>query len=178
LKLKGNPLGLIRNSSFIFAIPMALRLLFPGPPNHMEGIFIPALLLVMTFSTFEIELRIDGTDDLKCALAGFAINYLLLSGLILVRSSWLENEAMRAGFVMMATVPPAVAIIPLTKLLGGDLRIALYGETQSYGAALLLMPDIILAMAGKSGVGFWYVFKAALVTILLPLILSRFIGRR
>jgi hypothetical protein len=41
LKLKGKPQGLIKNSSFIFAIPMALRLLFPGPPSHMEGIFTP-----------------------------------------------------------------------------------------------------------------------------------------
>jgi hypothetical protein len=33
-------------------------------------------------------------------------------------------------------------------------------------------------MTRKSGVGFWYVFKAAQVTILLPLALYRFIGRR
>jgi hypothetical protein len=111
-------------------------------------------------------------------LAGFAINYLRRSGLILVLSSWLENEAIRRGFVVMAAVPPAVAIIPLTELLGGDLRISLYDGTLSYGAALLLMPGIILVMAGKSGVGFWRAFKAALVTILLPLALYMFIGRR
>ncbi len=68
---------------------------------------------------------------MKGALAGFAINYLRRSGLILVLSSWLENEAIRRGFVVMAAVPPAVAIIPLTELLGGALRISLYDGTLS-----------------------------------------------
>jgi hypothetical protein len=67
--LRGNPLEHIRKSSFIFAIPLARRLLFLGHPSHVEGIFTPALILMRTVSTSEIELRIGGKEGLKGALA-------------------------------------------------------------------------------------------------------------
>ena len=74
--------------------------------------------MMMVFSMVEIDLSIIG--DLKGAIIGFGLNYILLSGLILLLSSNLGDEGLRQGFVVMAAVPPAIAILPLTKLLGGN----------------------------------------------------------
>lgn len=153
---------------------MALGLLVPGPSRITEALITPALILMMTFSLTEVEFRPRG--DLKGALLGFLLNYILLSGLILVLARFLVEGDLWRGFVVMAAVPPAVAVLPLTRLLDGDVGLSLYSEALSYLVALGAMPGMILAFAGVSGVGFWYAFWAALVLILVPMVLSRFVA--
>jgi BASS family bile acid:Na+ symporter len=162
----------LRNSPLVFAISMALGLLLPGPSRTTAALITPALILMMTFSLTEVSFRSRG--DLKGSLIGFLLNYIFLSGLILALARLLVEGDLWKGFVIMAAVPPAVAVLPLTKLLGGDVRLALYSEALSYIAALAVMPGMILAFASVSGVGFWHAFWAALVLILVPMILSRF----
>ncbi len=168
-------LKLLRNSAFIFAISIILGLGIPSPARYSEPLITPALLLMMTFSLTEIDLRVRG--DLRGALIGLAMNYILLSGLILLLSYTLENSALRYGLIVMAAVPPAVAVLPLTRLLGGDVRLSLYGEALSYGAALIFMPGIIFLFTSRTGISLQYVVELALLMILLPIIASRFVGR-
>jgi BASS family bile acid:Na+ symporter len=134
----------------------------------------PALFLMMIFSMAEIDIRAKG--DMRGALIGLGINYMLLSGLILGLSFFLKDESMRQGFVVMAAVPPAVAILPLTKLLDGDAHLSLYAETICDLASLMLMPAIIFAFTSTTGVSFTYIIKIVLILILLPIIASQFLG--
>ena len=101
--------GLIRNSSFIFALAVILGLCYPVPAHILEPLITPALLLMMIFSMVEIDLSIK--YELKGATIGLGLNYILLSSLILGLSSFLADESLRQGqgFVVMAAVPPAVA---------------------------------------------------------------------
>jgi BASS family bile acid:Na+ symporter len=99
----------------------------------------PAILLMMMLSMMEIDLR--AKCNLYDMLMGFGINYLLLSGLIIGLSFFPQDENLRQGFIVMADVPPAVAILPLTKLLDDDSRISLYAETVCYLASLILNPS-------------------------------------
>lgn len=168
-------LELIRNSSFIFAISIILGFILPGPAHYCEPLVWPALLVMMTFSLTEIDLRTWG--DPRESLMGFALNYVLLSGLIILLSYTLEDEVLRYGLVVMASVPPAVAVLPLTKLLDGDMRLSLYGETLCYVAGIFLMPGIIFIFTSRSGVSLQYVFETALLMILLPVLLSRLARR-
>ena len=49
------------------------------------------------------------------------MNYLLLGGLLLALNAlFIHNEALRAGPVTLAAVPPAVAVIPFSAFLKGD----------------------------------------------------------
>jgi BASS family bile acid:Na+ symporter len=119
-------LGPIRSSSFIFALAVILGLCYPAPAHILEPLITPALLMIMIFSIVEIDLSTRG--ELKGTLIGLCLNYILLSSLIIVLSSFLADESLRQGFVVMAAVPPAVAVLPLTKLLRGDSRLSLYAE--------------------------------------------------
>lgn len=141
----------------------------------MELLITPALFLMMVFSMTEINISDRG--DLRGALAGLGVNYLLLSGLILGLSFFLQDEGLRQGFVVMAAVPPAVAILPLTKLLDGDAHLSLYAETICYLASLILTPAIILVFADMTTVSFSYILKIVVILILLPIIASRFLMR-
>lgn len=169
--------GLMRNSSFIFTLAVVFGLGFPGPAHYLEPLITLVLLMMMVFSMVEIDLSIRG--DLKGAMIGFGLNYILLSGLILVLSFTLGDEGLRQGFVVMAAVPPAIAVLPLTRLLDGDSHLSLYSEALCYLASLILMPGIILAFTSRTGVSLSYIMEIALLLILLPAIASRFlIGHR
>ena len=163
------------NSSLIFAISIMLGLIFPGPAHSSQALITPALMLMMAFSTSEIEL--EAGPGINGALAGFAMNYLLLSGLILAMAFTLEDEILYQGFVVMAAVPPAVAVIPLTRLLDGDSKLSLYSEALCYLVSPVLMPALILAFAGRSGVDVLSIFETAILLIVLPFIISRYLRR-
>ncbi|HWQ18528.1 MAG TPA: bile acid:sodium symporter [Methanotrichaceae archaeon] len=166
-------IGLLRNSSVIFAISIALGLALPGPAAMSSGLLTPALILMMTFSMKEIDFKARGS--LKEALIGFCLNYLILSGLILVMAYSLD-EPLWQGFVVMAAVPPAVAVLPLTRILDGDLHLSLYSEAISYLASIVIMPGVIFLFTSRTGVSFLSTMETALTLILLPLVLSRLVG--
>lgn len=101
----------------------------------------------------------------------------LLSGLILLLSYTLQDEALRQGFIVMAAVPPAVAVLPMTRLLRGDALLSLGSELISYLASLLLMPAIIFALTRQTGVSGSYLVQISLALILLPALASRAVAR-
>lgn len=175
--LQQNGISLLRNSSLIFLLSMLLGLIMPGPAQYMEQLIIPALLLMMSFSLTEVDLRAKGKGDLHRALVNFALNYGLLSGLILLLSFNLEDEALRCGFIVMAAVPPAIAVLPFSRLLQGDILLSLYSEALSYLASLVLMPGIIFLFTSKTGVSLSYVIEIAILMILLPVVASRALRR-
>jgi BASS family bile acid:Na+ symporter len=152
---------------------MILGLCYPATANLLEPLITPALLLMMIFSMVEIDLLTRG--ELKGALIGLGLNYLVLSSLIIGLSSFLGDESLRQGFVVMAAVPPAVAVLPLTKLLKGDSCLSLYAETVCYLASLILMPGIIFAFTSRTDVSLSYISEISLLLILLPIIVSRFL---
>jgi BASS family bile acid:Na+ symporter len=166
-------LGLIRNSSFIFTLAVIIGLIYPGFAELLEPTITPILLIIMILSMIEIDLSARG--DLSGAVFGLFINYLFLSGTIIVLSSFVGDESIRQGFIVMAAVPPAVAVLPLTKILGGDSHLSLYSETICYLASLVIMPAIIFAFTSKTGTNFAYVAEIALLLILMPIIASRFL---
>ncbi|MFB3766468.1 MAG: bile acid:sodium symporter [Methanotrichaceae archaeon] len=164
-------LKLLKDTSLIFAVSIILGFILPGAAKYTEPLVTPALIVMMTFSLTEIDFRTRG--DLRGALYCFAMNYVLLSGLILLLSYALPDEKLRFGLVVMAAVPPAIAVMPLTRLLGGDLKLSLYGEVLCYIASIILIPGLIFVFASKSGVDLRYVFEITLLTILLPIFISR-----
>lgn len=181
-------INLHKNTSFILTLAVALGFLLPGPSERIEPLVIPALFLMMAFSMAGIDLSVP---PIRRALAGFLINYLFLSGLILLLAfAVLEEKALVFGFVVMAAVPPAVAVVPLTKLLAGDVRLALYSEALSYIASIALTPLIISIYAREAGAGEGMgvgvgvgagiggeTLELVLLLIFLPILVSRWVGR-
>jgi BASS family bile acid:Na+ symporter len=175
-------IDLHKNTAFILTLAVAFGFFLPGPAERIEPLVIPALFLMMAFSMVGIDL---GFPPIRRALAGFLINYLILSGLILLlASAVLEEEALVLGFVVMAAVPPAVAVVPLTKLLAGDVRLALHSETLSYLASIALTPLIISIYAREAGAGEGMgaevggeTLELVLLLIFLPILASKWVGR-
>lgn len=137
---------------------------------------LPMLALVMTLSATGITSR--EFTSLKAMprqiLLSLLLNYGVLGGIILLMGWWLiDDRALWTGFVVMATVPPAVAVVPFSYILGGDTLFSLIGMTGAYLAALALMPA---AMVLFLGVDFFDPLELLLILgqlVIIPIIASR-----
>lgn len=141
-----------------------------------EPAVLPALALIMTLSATNITSR-DFTslkNMPRPILTSLLLNYVVMGGITLLMAWWLiDDNDLWTGFVVLAAVPPAVAVVPFSYVLGGDTLFSLIGMTGAYLAALVILPT---AMALFLGVGFFDPVKLLLILgelILIPIIFSR-----
>ena len=85
----------------------------------------------------------------------------------------IREEELWRGFVIVAAVPPAVAVIPFTGFLNGNVTFSLIGTLAAYLGALVITPLIALGFLGTSLVDPVKLSTIMIELILLPLILSR-----
>lgn len=168
---------LLRNRDFILILSLVLGLLFGQGAQWVRPLILPVLALVMTLSTMLISSRMFRSPSaliIPCVL-GIVMNYLVLSGMILMMASLLiSDEALWTGFVVLASVPAAVAVIPFADFLKGNGFYALVGSMGTYLSGLVIMPLIIFGFLGKSfAVEPDKLIITIVMLIVLPLIASR-----
>lgn len=168
---------LAENSSVVLILSVLFGLIHPGPAEATEALVTPALMIMMAFSLKEVDFGRDirSPGSLKRGAIGILLNYGLLSGLILLLSDGLSDESLRQGFIIMAAVPPAVAVLPMTRILKGDMSLSFSGEILSYLASLLLMPLIIYLFFRQAGISPLYLIQISIILILIPALASRLV---
>lgn len=163
---------LLDNYAFIVTISLILGLATGGSPAFQSEITIVALAIMMTLSLSEIDLasgflsRIAGR-----ATTTLLLNYALLTGLILMISVFFDGD-IRSGWILMAAVPSAIAVVPFSYMLKADTHLALVGTTAIYFLALLIAPAITVIGLSQGIDQFRLVFTI-IVLIIIPILLSR-----
>jgi len=153
-----------------------MGLIWDGATSWTQPFTLPALALAMTLSTtaitgsvFRSPRRLVGPG-----LSGVVLSYIVLTGVILGLSVMLVHDPdFWVGFVVMAAVPPAVAVVPFTVPLGGNVTYSLLGAMGGYLAALVVAPAITIGIMGAGFVDPWKLFSILLQLVLLPLAVSR-----
>ena len=172
---------LLRNRNFLLVLAITLGILLGKGAQAAERLVIPALAIIMTLSVAGIPNQIFQSPRafFSPVLWGLAVHYGLLSGLYFVLNNLLIHEPnFKTGFVILLSVPPAVAVIPFTFVLKGDLIFSLMATIGCYLAALIFMPIITVGLIGS---GFVDRQKLALIMIeliIVPLVFSRFLKWR
>ena len=126
---------LLQNRNFIFIAALVLGLFFPEASRTTSQLILPALALTMILSTMDIgnDLFRRPRTLLLPAFIGILMNYLLLSGMIVALGALLlKDEKLWAGAVLLAAVPPAVAVIPFSGFLVGNKDLSLIGTAGAY----------------------------------------------
>lgn len=132
-----------------------------------------ALIIAMAFSLTEISFPgISPRAELRGFLLALAMSYVVLTGLLLGFAGLTADPDIRDGWVLMAAVPPAVAVIPITSLLRGDTRAALLASATMYLLGLILVPGITLAFVGRA-IPIADLAWQTLLLIGLPIVASR-----
>ncbi len=161
--------GLLLNRNLILSLALALGLLLGEGAQWTEQLVLPALAFVMMLSTTSITRSLFRSPATWPApvLGGLAMNYAVLGGLMLILSALtILEESLRIGFVILAAVPPAVAVIPFTNFLNGDAEFSLIGTLACYLGAFIITPLIFLSLIG-TGLG----YQGELLTIMIELII-------
>jgi BASS family bile acid:Na+ symporter len=169
---------LLNNRNFVFILAITFGLLLPQPAEWTKILMMPALALVMMLATINVpnDYFLNPRAILKPSLAGIMMTYVILSGAILLVSALLiHDKNLWIGFVLIAAVPPAVAVIPFTAILEGNVSATLSGTVASYLAALLIMPLMFWIFIGTGFDDPYKLVRIMLLLIVLPLVLSRMI---
>lgn len=172
---------LLRNRNAIFLLAVAAGLSLPGGAPVLKHLVLPALALAMALSTMEIENEVFTRPKslLLPALLGIALNYILLGNVIIALNELLiRDEALWTGFVLLASAPPAIAVIPFAAFLRGSGPLALIGTVGAYLGALVIMPLIALTLLSSAVFDPYRLVMITLELIALPLLVSRLLIRR
>ncbi|MDI6756254.1 MAG: bile acid:sodium symporter [Thermodesulfobacteriota bacterium] len=168
--------NLLRNRDFILLLALALGLTLGQGARWTERAVVPALAVVMVLSTMGVSgsIFLSPRQLWMPALAGLAMSYGVLGSLLLgLNFLFIHDAALRHGFIIMAAVPPAIAVIPFTFLLNGNSAFTLIAAIGCYLGALLLTPLIILWFIGPGFIDSGKILTIMVELILIPVILSR-----
>ena len=169
--------NLLRNRNFIFLLAIAVGFAVgEGVAVRTQPALMPALALVMTLSTATITSR--DLASLKTMprtiLNSILLNYVVMGGITILLAVWLMDDTeLRAGLVIVAAVPPAVAVVPFSYMLGGNATFSLTGLITTYLAALVLTPVIMMLFLD---IGFFNPVELLSTIgqlIVIPLVVSR-----
>jgi bile acid:Na+ symporter, BASS family len=171
---------LFRSRDFILILGLVLGLLWEEGAHWTHPLTLPLLAIAMTLSVMGIPgtiFRAPGSL-IRPALAGMAVTYLLLSGVILGASSLLiHDKNLWNGFVLIAAVPPGVAVIPFTFFLNGNSFFSLVGTMGAYLGALIITPLFALWFLGTAFINPVKLLIIMVELILLPLVVSQILVR-
>jgi BASS family bile acid:Na+ symporter len=169
-------LKILRSRDFLLAFSIALGLAWGDGAKVVEKAVLPVLALVMTLSVMGVPGSAFRSPKalIVPSLVGLLLNYGILGGLLLgLNFVLIRDDTLRAGFVIMAAVPPAVAVIPFTLLLKGDSPFSLVATIGCYLGALVIMPLITLTFLGEGFADSRKLVMIMLELIFAPLVISR-----
>lgn len=162
-------------SLFMFA-GFAIGLVIGDPTGMSAPLSLITLGTIMTLSMSDMVLELGKTgsgfiEGLVPALMTFGI----LTPVFIAASFFFDGQ-LRLGWMLTAAMPAAVAIVPYSERMRGNMRLALHGEIAIYLLALVLTPAIAIVMLNAS-VDMVELLKVLLLLIIVPLALSRLVRR-
>ena len=165
----------IRNFILVLSIVIGLAVGEKGAVLTRPAV-LPVLALIMTLSTTSITSREFASIKTmpRRILAALLINYIVMGGIILLMGRWLIDESeLWTGLVVCAAMPPAIAAVPWSYILGGDTLFSLVSVVVAYLAALVVTPAIMIAFLGVGAVKPVELLILLGELILIPIIASR-----
>lgn len=167
---------LLRNREFLLLLSIVLGLALGGGAGWTKEMVIPALAGIMTLAVMGVPGSVFYSPRALVwpALIGLVMNYGVLGAVLFgFKALLIHEEALKAGFIIVIAVPPAVAVIPFTMLLKGDSPFSLVATIGCYLGALVLMPLIAVGFLGSEFVDQSKLVWIMVELILIPLVLSR-----
>jgi BASS family bile acid:Na+ symporter len=142
---------------------------------------LPALTLILTLAVvgFSGKVHEYRGSPLIPALVGVFMSYVILGNFIVGLSAFvIHDEKLWIGFIIMAAVPPAIAIAPLGRSWRGDEIYAVMGTIGAYIGALIIIPLIAAGLLDLHSIDITRLIVVATALIFLPLLLFKIILRR
>jgi BASS family bile acid:Na+ symporter len=171
---------LFKNTGFVLALSVVIGLALYQGASWMKPAVTPILAWIMTVSLLRVPPRLfkDFKKLLLPISLSLVLNYVVLTGTLIGLSSLivLENQ-LWIGFVLLAAMPAAVAVIPFSYHLGGNINLSLVGTTATYFAALVITPLLSTFLLGVNLIDPRRLLIILTQLIIGPLIVSQILQR-
>ena len=168
---------IILNRNFILVLAVILGLLIGDWATLLKDYTFYILAIVMTFSTTGISTKamFPLKEMFVPMLLGSFLNYVVFGVVIISVSYWLmPTPELFLGFVVIASTPPGVAVIPFSHILDGDLKYAIVGTLGAFISSLFFAPLIVSLFSNvDGGIDPLQLFITMVQLVLLPLLISR-----
>ena len=172
--------NLLRNRNSLLVLSLILGLLWGEGAQWIKGVILPVLMILMTVSTLGVTGNTFSSPRSLwgSALVGVGMNYAVLTTFILALNALLVRDTdLRIGFVILAVVPPAVAVVPFTLFLEGNNQFSLLGMIGAYLGALVIAPALAFLLLGSGIISPSKLILIIIELILAPLVFSRILLR-
>jgi bile acid:Na+ symporter, BASS family len=163
-------------SNVIFLLALICGAILPQGFSIGNIVILPALMVILTITLLRFPrgfFRHPG-PLLSASIRSNVMNFLVLGNFIILASIFLiHKQEIWVGMVLIAAMPPSVAIIPLSNFLRADKTSVFTGLAGAYLGALLIIPLIGLGFLKYIHLNYWNLILLVLELIFLPLALSR-----
>jgi len=167
---------LFSRSNLIFLLALICGIILPQGFPIGNVLILPALMVILTITLLRFPrgfFRRPG-PLLSASIRSNVMNYLVLGNFIILASIFLiHKQELWIGMVLIAAMPPSVAIIPLGNFLRVDKTSVFTGLAGAYLGALLIIPLIGLGFFKYIHLNYWTIILLILELVLLPLAISR-----
>ena len=163
-------------SNLIFLLALICGMFLPQGFQIGNALILSALMVMLTITLlrFPRGFVLSPGPLLFASIRSNVMNYLVLGNFIILASIFLiHKQELWIGMVLIAAMPPSVAIIPLGNSLRADKTSVFTGMAGAYLGALLIIPLIGLGFLKYIHLSYWNLILLVLELILLPLALSR-----
>ncbi len=170
--------NLLRNRNFVLVLAVVLGLVIGDYAGSIKAYTTYILAIVMTFSMTNIRTSslYPPKTLLKPMLIGILLNYLVYAVVMIGLAYFLiEDKELFYGFVVIATTPPGVDIIPFSYILKGDVEYSIKGVLGAFLCTVFVTPFAVGWITGNEGIATLDLFLLMVKTIVIPLIVSRFL---
>ena len=170
-------LRIVLNRNVILISAVILGLTIGENATHLKPYTIYILMVTMLFSMTGINTSslFPLKSIVKPMLIGTFLNYFLF-GTVVVFLAWIlmPNEQLFYGFVVIATAPPGVAIVPFSGILKGNMDYSIIGVFGAFLASVIITPVIISLLSGaEATVPPGELIVLMIKLIIVPLVISR-----
>ena len=170
---------LFKNRDFIFLLAIGLGFFLGRGAVWTRQAVLPALAVIMTVSTLGIPTSLFKNPRVifRPMAWGILMSFVVQGGLLIGLGRWLVSDTtLWTGIVLVAAVPPAVAIIPFTGLLKGDTTFSLIATVGGYLSGLILTPLICLVILGATLIHPAKILLILAELVIAPIVLSRILA--
>jgi predicted Na+-dependent transporter len=164
--------ALLLNNGFLIILALAIGISTGFSYRTKESTYL-LLGTIMALSVTQIDFERMKSKGKRGLILPIALVYVvspimtLVPGYILIR-----NSDFLRGFIIMAIVPSAISLIAFTKVLDGDVELALAGTGSVYLASLFLMPFLGKVLLGAD-VSALSLLNSILLLVVIPFLVSR-----
>jgi len=167
---------ILSNNPLMMSVAFIAGLLLGGFPVYNSEMITLALIVMMTLSLGGLNLRnLELRAHARTTLIAVLLSFGVCSG-ITILLAFLFEDPLRSGWIVEAAVPSAVAVIPFTFLMKGNVENSLVSSAAIYFLSLIMTPMLLLLFVGRT-VSVTSLMTSVSLLILLPLLLSRGVRR-